>query len=100
MPHQAVMQKMLTIPAMPLTQFHQPPYSHTFSEDSHQRSPNSFRAMAPRMPDSKSLATAMRMLMATMAKGNTLNHSVLPMLHLYLSIMKPMHPAVAAYSLA
>ena len=100
MPHQAVMQKMLMIPAMPFTQFHQPPYSHTFSEESHQRSPNSIMALAPRMPDSKSLATAMRILMATMAKGNTLNQSVLPMLHLYFSIIKPMQPAVAAYSLA
>ena len=73
MPHQAVMQKMLMMPAMPLTQFHQPPYSHTFSEESHQRSPNSAMAMAPRMPDSKSLATAMRMLMATIAKGNVIS---------------------------
>ena len=84
------------MPAMPLTQFHQPPYSHTFSLDSHQRSPYCWRAIKPLMPDSKSLTTAIMMLMATMTKGNTLNHSVLPMLHLYFSIMKPMHPAVAA----
>ena len=46
---------------------------------------------------SKSLTTAMRMLMATMAKGNTLNASLRPSLpQPYLSIMKPMQPAVAA----
>ena len=100
MPHQPVMHKMFRIPAMPLTQFHQPPYSHTFSLDSHHRSPVAARAMAPRIPDSKSLHTAIRMLMATMAKGNTLNQGCLPMPHLYLIIMKPMQPATAAYSLA
>ena len=84
------------MPAMPLTQFHQPPYSHTFSLDSHHRSPYCWRAIKPFTPDSKSLTTAIRMLMATMTKGNALNHWVLPMLHLYLSIIKPMHPAVAA----
>ena len=85
---------------MPFTQFHQPPYSQTFSLESHQRSPVSARAIAPRMPDSKSLPTAMRILMATMTKGKTLNHCVFPMLHLYFSIINPMQPAVAAYSLA
>ncbi len=40
---------------------------------------------------------AMRMLMATMAKGNTLKASLRPSLpQPYLSIMKPMQPAVAA----
>ena len=96
MPHQPVMQRMFRIPAMPLTQFHQPPYSQTFSLDSHQRVPVSAIAIAPRMPDSKSLATAIRMLMATMAKGKALNQWVLPTPHLYLSIMKPMQPMVAA----
>ena len=72
MPHQPVMHRMLMMPAMPLTQFHQPPYSQTFSLESHQRVPVSAIAMAPRMPDSKSLATAIRILMATMAKGERL----------------------------
>ena len=36
----------------------------------------------------------------TIANGNTLNHCVLPMPHLYLSIIKPIHPAVAAYNFA
>ena len=90
---------MLMIPARPLRIFHQPPNSHTFSLESHQP-PAAPPALMPLMADSKSLATAIRMLIATMTKGNTLNHWVLPMLHLYLSIIKPMHPAVAAYSLA
>ena len=34
--------------------------------------------------------------MATMTKGKALNQWVLPTPHLYFSIMKPMHPAVAA----
>ena len=37
---------------------------------------------------------------ATIANGNTLNHSVLPIPHLYFSIIKPIHPAVAAYNFA
>ena len=37
---------------------------------------------------------------ADMTKGKTLNHCVFPMLHLYFSIINPMQPAVAAYSLA
>ena len=77
MPHQPVMQKMFSRPAMPLSQFHQPPYSQTFSLDSHQLSTE----RAPLMADSKSLPTAMRILMATMTKGNGLNQSFLPMPH-------------------
>ena len=88
------------MPAIPLTQFHHPPYSHTFSDDSHQRSPYSARAIAPLTPDSKSLTTAIRILIATITNGNTLNQLVLPIFHLYFSIMKPIHPAVAAYSFA
>ena len=46
---------------------------------------------------SKSLTTAMRMFMATMTKGNALNQWLRPILpQLYLIIMKPMQPAVAA----
>ena len=46
---------------------------------------------------SKSLTTAMRMLMATMTNGKHLNQCDLPILpHRYLSAMKPMQPMVAA----
>ncbi len=100
MPHQPVMHRILIMPAMPFSQFHQPPYSQTFSLESHQRSPCWPNAIAPLMADSKSLHTAIMILMATITNGKTLNHSVLPMLHLYLSIIKPMQPAVAAYSFA
>ena len=50
---------------------------------------------------SKSLATAIKMLMATITNGNALNQWERPtFVQLYLSIMKPMHPAVAAYTFA
>ena len=52
------------------------------------------------MADSKSEATAMRMLIATMMNGKGLNQCFAPMPHLYLIIMKPMQPVRAAYSLA
>ena len=57
-------------------------------------------ARAPLMADSKSDATAIRMLMATMTKGKGLNQDFAPMPFLYLMSMKPMQPAQAAYSLA
>ncbi len=94
MPNQPVMQAMLIRPATPLNTLCQPPYSVTPSVETH---------VVPqaRMADSKSEATAIRMLMATITNGKHLNHSDLPILpHLYLSAMKPMQPAVAAYSLA
>ena len=90
MPHQPVMQKMLMRPAMPLKTLCHPPMRTTPSVDT-QVVPKA------RMALSKSEATAMRMLMATMAKGNTLKASLRPSLpQPYLSIMKPMQPAVAA----
>ncbi len=50
---------------------------------------------------SKSLTTAMRMLMATMTKGKALNQWERPtFVQEYLIIMKPMQPMVAAYTLA
>ena len=46
---------------------------------------------------SKSDATAIRMLMATITNGYALNQWLLPMEpHQYLSTIKAMHPAVAA----
>ena len=90
MPHQPVMQKMLIRPAMPLKTLCQPPIRVTPSEET-QVVPKARKAL------SKSETTAIRMLMATMANGNALNHSALPSLpQRYLSIMKPMQPAVAA----
>ena len=62
--------------------------------------PVSASACAPLMADSKSLHTAIKMLIATMTNGKALNHCVFPIPHLYLSIMKPIHPATAAYSFA
>ena len=81
-------------PATPLNTLCQPPMSVTPSVET-QVVPHA------RIADSKSETTAMRMLMATITNGKHLNHSDLPMApHLYLSAMKPMHPAVAAYSFA
>ena len=46
---------------------------------------------------SKSLTTAMRMLMATMTNGKHLNQCALPIApHEYLMAMKPIQPMVAA----
>ena len=88
------MQAMLMMPATPLNTLCQPPYSVTPSEDT-QVVPQA------RMALSKSLTTAMRMLMATMTKGKALNQCERPILpQEYFSIMKPMQPAVAAYTLA
>ena len=84
------MQKMLIRPAMPLNTLCQPPMSVTPSEETHVV-PNARTAL------SKSETTAIRMLIATIAKGKALNQWERPMLpQPYLSIMKPMHPAVAA----
>ena len=81
---------MLMRPAMPLNTLCQPPMRVTPSEET-QVVPKARTAL------SKSLTTAMRMLMATMAKGKTLKASLRPSLpQPYLSIMKPMQPAVAA----
>lgn len=53
--------------------------------------PNALKA------DSKSETIAMRMLIATITKGNALNHSALPSLpQRYFNAMKPMQPIVAA----
>lgn len=90
MPNQPVMQAMLMMPATPLNTLCQPPYSVTPSEDT-QVVPQA------RMALSKSLTTAMRMLMATMTNGKHLNQCALPIApHEYLMAMKPMHPMVAA----
>ena len=94
MPNQPVMQKMLSRPATPLKTLCQPPYKVTPSVEIHV-------VPQPRMADSKSDTTAMRMLMATITNGKHLNQCDLPMdPHLYLRAMKPMQPMVAAYSLA
>ena len=91
--HHAVMQKMFSRPATPFITLCQPPYCQTPSEVSH-------HLFQPMTADSKSETQAIRMLMATMMNGKGLNQCLAPMPHLYLIIMKPMHPAVAAYSLA
>lgn len=94
MPNQPVMQAMLSRPATPLNTLCQPPMRGTPSVESH---------VVPhaRIADSKSEMTAMRMLMAAITNGKHLNHSDLPIdPHLYVSAMKPMQPAVAAYSFA
>ena len=97
MPHQPVIHTILNRPARPFSTFHQPPYSHTPSEDSHQppaRDP-------ARIADSKSEATAIRMLIATITKGKALNQCDFPSFpQLYFSTINPIQPAVAAYSLA
>ena len=94
MPNQPVMQAILSRPAMPLNTLCQPPYRVTPSVDT-QVVPKARKAL------SKSLTTAMRMLMATMTKGKALNQCERPILpQEYFSIMKPMQPAVAAYTLA
>ncbi len=81
---------MLSRPATPLNTLCQPPFSTTPSVDT-QLVPQARNAL------SKSLATAMRMLMATITNGNALNQWLRPILpQLYLIIMKPMQPAVAA----
>src|SRR5699024_12515143 len=46
----------------------------------------------PLMADSKSLATAIRMLMATITKGYALNQCVFPIPHSYLIIINPIQP--------
>ena len=84
--HQPVIQKMLMMPASPLNTLCQPPKSQTSSEDSHQE-------YHPLMADSKSLATAIRMLIATITNGYALNQWVLPMPHSYLIIINPIQPA-------
>ena len=82
------------MPAVPLSTLCQPPLRTTPSLDT-KLEPHAMMAL------SKSLATAIRMLMATITNGNALNQCERPILpQLYLSIMKPMHPAVAAYTLA
>ena len=73
MPHQPVMTKMFRMPAMPLNTLCQPPYRVTPSEDTHVV-PNARTAL------SKSLTTAIRMLMATITNGKHLNQSALPSL--------------------
>ena len=75
---------------MPLNTLCQPPYRVTPSEETHVV-PNARTAL------SKSLTTAIRMLMATITNGKHLNQSALPSLpQWYFKIMKPMQPAVAA----
>ena len=80
---------MFSRPATPFITLCQPPYCHTPSDVSH-------HLFQPIAALSKSEAQAMRMLMATMMKGNGLNQCLAPIPHLYLIIIKPMHPAVAA----
>ena len=94
MPNHPVMQKILSRPATPLKTLKMPPLSTTPSLDTQLLS-------QARIALSKSDTTAIRMLMATITNGNALNQCERPILpQLYLSIMKPMHPAVAAYTLA
>ena len=90
MPHQPVMQKMLMMPARPLNTLCHPPMRVMPSLETHVV-PHALMAL------SKSDATAIRMLMATITNGYALNQWLLPMdPQRYLSTMKPMHPAVAA----
>ena len=65
------MTKMFKMPATPLNTLCQPPYSVTPSLETHVV-PKARTAL------SKSLTTAIRMLMATMTNGKHLNHSALP----------------------
>ena len=91
-PPHPVIQNILMMPAIPLIQFHHPPFSHTPSFEYY----HPFTASAPLIADSKSEPTAIRMLMATITNGKHLNQSFAPMLVWYLRSMKPIQPATAA----
>lgn len=62
--------------------------------------PVSASACAPLIADSKSLHTAIKMLIATMTNGKALNHCVLPITPFVFEHHKTNTPAVAAYNFA